>query len=63
MSNANYVIVTSDGRYFSGWNLLGEITLTKEKSLGYRLSRTVASNNIGKIEAYSKQKCQIVPSV
>ncbi len=60
--NDNYVIKTTDDQYFGGWDRLGQITIKEEKDrdLAYRMSRTVATRNLYKIEDYTHKKCEIV---
>lgn len=60
--NANYVIESNDGRFFGGWNRLGNIVMKRqdERGLAYRMSRTVAARNLYKVEEFTGMKCTVV---
>lgn len=62
--NNNYVIKTVEGNYFGGWNNLGQIVIKQpeERNLAYRMSRTVALRNIGKVEDFTMRECEVVPA-
>lgn len=60
--NNNYIIETSKGEFFGGWSRLGIMCLknSSEKNLAYRMSKTVAFNNLDKVENFAKCKCKII---
>ena len=60
--NNNYVIRSSDGEVFGGWNSLGMIVMKKpeEKNLAYRMSRTVALRNLDKIKKFTRKDCEVI---
>ncbi|MBQ7261340.1 MAG: hypothetical protein IJR19_08270 [Lachnospiraceae bacterium] len=58
----NYIITLSDGRVFGGWDPIdGSIVILppERKDLAYRMQRTVAVRNLGKIETFSRCDCTI----
>ena len=59
--NANYIIISDDGRVFAGWNQLGSIIIkdAKDRCLAYRMSRTVAMRNLSKIESFLGTHCNV----
>lgn len=62
--SCNYTIRTIDGElYFGGWNKFGEIFMrpAQEKRLSNRMTATVATRNLTKIEKAVHKKCEVIP--
>ena len=62
----NWIIRTkttnNDCLYFAGWDSLGEISMRKNTpTYAYRMSKSVAINNLPKIEKYTRKECEIIP--
>lgn len=59
--SARYIITYADNKYFAGWDSLGEISIKDtDKSLAYRMTKTVAERTLKKLPNFSKAKIEQV---
>ena len=47
---SKYIIKTTEDDYFAGWDAFGYMQFTADKTLAYRMLRTVAQNTFPKIK-------------
>ena len=50
LSKSKYIIKTTEDDYFAGWDAFGHMQFTADKTLAYRMLRTVAQNTFPKIK-------------
>jgi len=56
--SSNYIITVNNDQTFGGWGRFGEILINdKDRSnLAYRMTKTLATRTVPKIEAFLKEK-------